>query len=80
MFKLILLILFVLGTVNLATAQNQFETDIITTTSGDLKITFIGRPHFLPDLGQDQLRGVFLEIWLCGELTKPLRDLQICMV
>jgi len=32
----------VLCTANLATAQNQFETDSITTTSGDLKITFIG--------------------------------------
>ena len=42
MFKFILLMLFVLCTVNLATAQNQFETDSITTTSGDLKISFIG--------------------------------------
>jgi len=47
MFKFILLILFVLCTVNLATAQNQFETDIITTTSGDLKITFIGHGTLL---------------------------------
>jgi len=42
MFKFILLMLFVLCTANLATAQNQFETDNITTSSGDLKITFIG--------------------------------------
>jgi len=42
MFKFILLMLFFLCTANLATAQNQFETDNITTTSGDLKITFIG--------------------------------------
>ena len=42
MFKFILLMLFVLCTANLATAQNQFETDNIPTTSGDLKITFIG--------------------------------------
>ena len=47
MFKFILLILFVLCTANLATAQNQFETDIITTTSGDLKITFIGHGTLL---------------------------------
>ena len=42
MCKFILLILFVLCTANWATAQNQFETDIISTSSGDLKITFIG--------------------------------------
>ena len=42
MFKFILLILFVLCTANLVAAQNQFETDSITTTSGDLKISFIG--------------------------------------
>lgn len=47
MFKFFLLILFVLYTANLATAQNQFETDIITTTSGDLKITFIGHGTLL---------------------------------
>ena len=47
MFKFILLILFVLCTANLATAQNQFKTDIITTTSGDLKITFIGHGTLL---------------------------------
>jgi len=47
MFKFILFILFVLCTANLATAQNQFETDIITTTSGDLKITFIGHGTLL---------------------------------
>lgn len=47
MFKFILFILFVLCTTNLATAQNQFETDIITTTSGDLKITFIGHGTLL---------------------------------
>lgn len=47
MFKFILLILFVLCTANLATAQNQFETDNITTTSGDLKITFIGHGTLL---------------------------------
>jgi len=47
MFKFILLILFVLCTANLVTAQNQFETDIITTTSGDLKITFIGHGTLL---------------------------------
>lgn len=42
MFKFILFILFVLCTASLATAQNQFETDIINTTTGNLKITFIG--------------------------------------
>ncbi len=47
MFKFILLILFVLCTANLAAAQNQFKTDIITTTSGDLKITFIGHGTLL---------------------------------
>ena len=47
MFKLILLILFVLCTANWATAQNQFETDIISTSSGDLKITFIGHGTLL---------------------------------
>lgn len=47
MFKFILFILFVLCTANLATAQNQFETDIIATTSGDLKITFIGHGTLL---------------------------------
>ena len=47
MFKFILFILFVLCTASLATAQNQFETDIINTTSGDLKITFIGHGTLL---------------------------------
>ena len=47
MFKFMLLMLFVLCTANLATAQNQFETDIITTTSGDLKISFIGHGTLL---------------------------------
>ena len=47
MFKFILFILFVLCTANLATAQDQFETDIITTTSGDLKITSIGHGTLL---------------------------------
>ena len=47
MFKFILLILFVLGATNLAAAQNQFETDNITTSSGDLKITFIGHGTLL---------------------------------
>ena len=47
MFKFILLILFVLCTANLAADQNQFKTDIITTTSGDLKITFIGHGTLL---------------------------------
>ena len=42
MFKFILLILFLLCTANLVAAQNQFEADSITTTSGDLKISFIG--------------------------------------
>jgi L-ascorbate metabolism protein UlaG (beta-lactamase superfamily) len=42
MFKFILLILFFMGIASLANAQAQFETDIITTSSGDLKITFIG--------------------------------------
>lgn len=47
MFKFILLILFMLCTANLAAAQNQFETDNITTSSGDLKITFIGHGTLL---------------------------------
>lgn len=47
MFKLILLMLFVLCTANLATAQNQFETDNIATSSGDLKISFIGHGTLL---------------------------------
>ena len=42
MFKFILLILFFMGIASLANAQAQFETDIITTSAGDLKITFIG--------------------------------------
>jgi L-ascorbate metabolism protein UlaG (beta-lactamase superfamily) len=42
MFKFILLILFFMGIASLANAQAQFETDNITTSSGDLKITFIG--------------------------------------
>lgn len=42
MFKLILLILFLMGIANAANAQAQFETDIIATDVGDLKITFIG--------------------------------------
>jgi len=42
MFKFILLILFLLCTANLTTTQNQFETDDIITSSGNLKITFIG--------------------------------------
>jgi L-ascorbate metabolism protein UlaG (beta-lactamase superfamily) len=42
MFKFILLILFLMGIASLANAQAQFETDIITTSAGDLKITFIG--------------------------------------
>ena len=47
MFKLILLMLFVLCTANLATAQNQFETDNFATSSGDLKISFIGHGTLL---------------------------------
>ncbi|NCO23526.1 MAG: metal-dependent hydrolase [Candidatus Infernicultor aquiphilus] len=42
MFKFILLILFFMGMASSANAQTQFETDIITTSAGDLKITFIG--------------------------------------
>ena len=42
MFKFILLILFFMGIASSANAQAQFETDIITTSAGDLKITFIG--------------------------------------
>lgn len=42
MFKFILLILFFMGMASSANAQAQFETDIITTSAGDLKITFIG--------------------------------------
>jgi len=42
MFKFILLIFFFMGMASSANAQAQFETDIITTSAGDLKITFIG--------------------------------------
>jgi L-ascorbate metabolism protein UlaG (beta-lactamase superfamily) len=42
MFKFILLILFFMGIASSANAQAKFETDIITTSAGDLKITFIG--------------------------------------
>ncbi|GAI93593.1 unnamed protein product, partial [marine sediment metagenome] len=43
MFKLILLlVLFGYIAVGLVNAQTHFETDNITTSSGDLKITFIG--------------------------------------
>jgi len=42
MFKFILLILFFMGMASSANAQAQFETDNITTSNGDLKITFIG--------------------------------------
>lgn len=42
MFKFILLILFLLCAANLTIAQKKFETDNIITTSGNLKITFIG--------------------------------------
>jgi L-ascorbate metabolism protein UlaG (beta-lactamase superfamily) len=42
MFKFILLILFFMGIASSANAQAQFETDIITTSACDLKITFIG--------------------------------------
>jgi len=42
MFKLILLMFFIMGITVSATAQNQFETDSITTSAGELKITFVG--------------------------------------
>lgn len=42
MFKLTLLMFFIMGITASATAQNQFETDSITTSAGELKITFIG--------------------------------------
>jgi len=42
MFKFILLILFFMGMASSANAQVHFETDNITTSNGDLKITFIG--------------------------------------
>ena len=42
MFKVILLILFTIGIVGSAKAQDQFEADSITTSTGDLKIIFIG--------------------------------------
>jgi L-ascorbate metabolism protein UlaG (beta-lactamase superfamily) len=42
MFKFILLILFLMGIASSTNAQAQFETDNITTSNGDLKITFIG--------------------------------------
>jgi len=47
MFKLILL-LVVFGYISgLADAQTHFETDNITTSSGDLKITFIGHASLI---------------------------------
>jgi len=47
MFKLILL-LVVFGYISgLANAQTHFETDNITTSSGDLKITFIGHASLI---------------------------------
>jgi L-ascorbate metabolism protein UlaG (beta-lactamase superfamily) len=42
MFNFILLIMFFMSMASSANAQAQFETDIITTSAGDLKITFIG--------------------------------------
>jgi len=42
MFKFILLILFFMGMASSANAQVNFETDNITTSNGNLKITFIG--------------------------------------
>jgi L-ascorbate metabolism protein UlaG (beta-lactamase superfamily) len=42
MFKFILLILFFIGMASSANAQVNFETDNITTSNGNLKITFIG--------------------------------------
>ncbi|MBE3036174.1 MAG: MBL fold metallo-hydrolase [Candidatus Atribacteria bacterium] len=42
MFKVILLMLFIVGIAVYANAKDQFETDIITTSAGELKITFIG--------------------------------------
>jgi L-ascorbate metabolism protein UlaG (beta-lactamase superfamily) len=49
MFKFILLILFFMGMASSANAQAQFETDIITTSAGDLKITFIGHGTLIFD-------------------------------
>lgn len=47
MFKGIVLMVFVLFVAVSVTAQNQFETDSIATSAGDLKITFIGHGSLL---------------------------------
>jgi L-ascorbate metabolism protein UlaG (beta-lactamase superfamily) len=49
MFKFILLILFFMSIASSANAQAQFETDIIITSNGDLKITFIGHGTLIFD-------------------------------
>ena len=47
MFKLILLLMFFGYITGVANAQTPFETDNITTSDGDLKITFIGHASLI---------------------------------
>jgi L-ascorbate metabolism protein UlaG (beta-lactamase superfamily) len=49
MFKFILLLILLGCVTGLVNAQVHFETDIITTSAGDLKITFIGHGTLIFD-------------------------------
>ena len=74
MFKLIL-ILVVFGYISgLANAQTHFETDNITTSGGDLKITFIGHASLI-----FSFNGIVIHIDPAGELadysTLPKADI-----
>ena len=64
MFKVILLILFTMCIVDSAKAQDQFETDNITTSIGDLKIIFIGHGSLI-----FTFNGKIILVDPCGKLA-----------